>query len=126
MEDALYSQTTPFTLADGSKTNLTAISNIDRVRTRGAELAVQKANLLGNRLDLTGNLTYADALTLRDAANPDGDIAIEYTGLRARSTRAYRNGAPPQWQHTDRSRRRPWCWAFGTADVSTIRSPTRT
>lgn len=57
IRDALLSQSAP--LVAGSTTLFTFVQNIDRVRTRGVELAVQQANLLPG-FDLSGSLTLID------------------------------------------------------------------
>ncbi|NTV10971.1 MAG: TonB-dependent receptor [Zoogloea sp.] len=65
MADALYSQST---VVAGS--TVTAVQNIDKVRTYGATFAYQQNDAWIRGLDLTGSLTYAHARTLRNAANP--------------------------------------------------------
>jgi iron complex outermembrane receptor protein len=67
LTDALYSQTTPV----AGVGNTTAVSNIDRVTTRGAELAMQHSDVWVAGLDLTGNVTYAMGRINRDALNPN-------------------------------------------------------
>ncbi|WP_147375710.1 TonB-dependent receptor [Noviherbaspirillum cavernae] len=50
--------------------NVTNVQNIDRVRTRGVELS-GTANDVGIKgFDLTGNITYAHAVTLENTNNP--------------------------------------------------------
>jgi len=67
VKDALISQigalpTVPVTTG-------TFVQNVDRTRARGLELAVQRSDLLP-RIDLSASLTYAGAVTSRDAAFP--------------------------------------------------------
>jgi iron complex outermembrane receptor protein len=76
LEDALYSQTT----AIPGVGNKTAVSNVDRVRTHGAELAIQKIDAFIDGLDLTGNVTYALGHTERDAVNPGYEGKV-YPGI---------------------------------------------
>lgn len=64
MKDALFSQTTVV-----SGVNMTAIQNIDKVRTRGVTLAYQRTDVGIRGLDMTGSVTYAKAQTLENAAN---------------------------------------------------------
>lgn len=64
LRDALLSQTTVV-----SGMNVTAIQNIDKVRTRGATLAYQQTDVGIRGLDMTGSVTYANARTLENAAN---------------------------------------------------------
>lgn len=65
--DALLSQSAP--LAPGSTTLFTYVQNVDRVRTRGVELAVQQRDLLPG-FDLTGSLTVVDPRITADGAFP--------------------------------------------------------
>lgn len=64
MRDALYSQSTQV-----NGVTMTAIQNIDRVRTRGITAAYQQKDVGVRGFDLTGSLTYANARTLENAAN---------------------------------------------------------
>ena len=45
------------------------VQNVDRTRARGAELVVERRDLIP-RVDLSGSVTYADAITSADAAFP--------------------------------------------------------
>ena len=58
--DALYSQ---MNVAAGSTVN--TIQNVDRIRTRGLELAAQWRAL--ESLELTGSLTYAHSRIVADS-----------------------------------------------------------
>jgi iron complex outermembrane receptor protein len=49
---------------------VTNIQNVDKVRIRGVETAMQKRNAFMDGLDLTGSLTYADTVILANAKNP--------------------------------------------------------
>lgn len=62
-KDALYSQT-------NITTNITNIQNIDRIRTRGLELAYQGVDVGLRGLDLAGSITYANSIITRNDANP--------------------------------------------------------
>lgn len=63
--DALISQT------DVTVTpTISSIQNVDRVRTRGLETALQASDLWFRGFDLSGSLTYADSFILKDAKNP--------------------------------------------------------
>jgi iron complex outermembrane recepter protein len=64
--DALISQTALF---PGTQTSVTFVQNIGRTRTDGAELVVEKRNLLP-RFDLTGSVTFADPKIVSDPAFP--------------------------------------------------------
>lgn len=46
----------------------TSVVNVDEIRNRGVELAVQKNNLLIPGLELSGSLTYLEAEIVRDAS----------------------------------------------------------
>jgi len=65
LRDSIYSQTT----VSGS-TTVTNISNVDRVRVRGVELAFSGQNVLLHGLDLDANVTATHSKILADAANP--------------------------------------------------------
>ncbi|MDB5707569.1 MAG: putative TonB-dependent siderophore receptor, partial [Sphingomonas bacterium] len=65
--DALLSQSAP--LVAGSTTLFTYVQNVDRVRTRGAEVVFEQRNVLP-RFDLSGSLTLIDPRIRADAAFP--------------------------------------------------------
>lgn len=65
--DALLSQTAP--LVPGSTTLFNYVQNVDRVRTRGLELAMEQRDLLPG-VDLSGSLTLVDPRITADAAFP--------------------------------------------------------
>lgn len=67
IEDALVSQSAP--LIPGSQTLFNYVQNIDRVRTNGVELAIDKRNLLP-RLDVSGSFTLADPETVSNPLLP--------------------------------------------------------
>ncbi|OYY68880.1 MAG: TonB-dependent receptor [Sphingomonas sp. 28-63-12] len=68
LSDALLSQSAP--LVPGSTTLYSYVQNVDRVRTRGIELAVVQTNLLSG-FDLSGSLTLIDPRITADTAFPD-------------------------------------------------------
>ena len=63
--DALYSQT-DITVFPA----VTNIQNIDKIRTRGIELAFQGKDVGLRGLDLSGSITYADSEILKNDKNP--------------------------------------------------------
>jgi iron complex outermembrane receptor protein len=65
VDDALLSQLAP---VNGGALG-TFVQNVDRVRTRGVELAFDRPNLLP-RFDLSGSLTWVEPKILADAAFP--------------------------------------------------------
>lgn len=67
ISDALLTQSAP--LLPGSSTLFSYVQNVDRVRTRGVELAVVQTDLLPG-LDLSGSLTLIDPRITADAAFP--------------------------------------------------------
>jgi iron complex outermembrane receptor protein len=75
MKDAIYSQKTVV-----DSTTVTAYSNINHVRTHGLTLAYQQADVGMRGFDLTGSLTYAHAVTLKDAAVPAAEGKV-YPGV---------------------------------------------
>jgi iron complex outermembrane receptor protein len=66
IRDALISQTALF---PGTQTSVSFVQNVGRTRTNGAELVVEKRDLLP-QLDLTGSVTIADPIIASDAAFP--------------------------------------------------------
>ena len=64
VNDALVSQSGPL---NGTTTLATFVQNIDRTRARGIEFAANQDDLLPD-IDVSGSVTYADAITLRDTA----------------------------------------------------------
>jgi iron complex outermembrane recepter protein len=67
IDNALISQSAP--LVPGSSTLYSYVQNVDRTRARGVELAFARDNLLRG-VDLSGSVTYADAITSKDTAFP--------------------------------------------------------
>ncbi|WP_425230335.1 TonB-dependent receptor [Sphingomonas sp.] len=67
IRDALISQTGPLPVT--SVQLGTFVQNVDRTRARGVELAVQRTAVVP-RVDLSGSVTYADAITSQDTAFP--------------------------------------------------------
>jgi iron complex outermembrane receptor protein len=65
IDDALLSQTAP--LVAGSTTLFSYVQNVDRTRTRGIELALDKRDILPG-FDLAGSVTWVEALIRADAA----------------------------------------------------------
>lgn len=64
VDDALISQTNV-----SSGISSAYVQNVDRTRARGVELALERRDLLP-RVDLSASVTYADAVTSKDAAFP--------------------------------------------------------
>lgn len=67
VKDALISQAGPLAGTDGQVG--TFVQNVPETRARGVELAVMRADLIP-RVDLSGSVTYADAITSKDPAFP--------------------------------------------------------
>ena len=69
LTDALYAQTNVLVTP-----NVTSTQNVDRIRTRGVEVAYKAQDVgveLGLRgLDLLGSVTYTDSMILANAKNP--------------------------------------------------------
>lgn len=63
--DALYSQTNVT-----ATPNITSIQNVDRIRTRGLELAWQQADAWIEGLDLQSSLTFTDSIITRNDKFP--------------------------------------------------------
>jgi iron complex outermembrane recepter protein len=64
-ENALYSQTN-FSVTP----NITNIQNVDKIRTKGIELALQANGVFVPNLDATASFTFADSRTIKNDKNP--------------------------------------------------------
>lgn len=64
--NTLVSQLAPTTDSSGNPVTASFIQNIDRTRTRGVELAAQKNNVLIDRMEVFGSITYTDARIVSD------------------------------------------------------------
>jgi iron complex outermembrane receptor protein len=84
----LISQTTTL---PGIATPQSVTTNVDKVRSRGVELAWQKDNVLVRRLELFGSVTYVDAKTVSDPTFVS-TIGTTATGKRAPNV--------PMWRAT--------------------------
>jgi iron complex outermembrane receptor protein len=62
--DSLYSQTTFDALANR---NVSRVQNVDRIATRGLELAYSGTDVLAKGLDLSGSVTWADSVIKENA-----------------------------------------------------------
>ncbi len=67
IDDALISQTGPLPVVPVQVG--TFVQNVDRTRARGVEAAVQRVDVVP-RVDLSGSVTYADAITSKDTVLP--------------------------------------------------------
>lgn len=67
VKDALISQTGPLKEAPGQVG--TYVQNVDETRARGVELYVVRKNVVP-RIDVSGSVTYADAITTKNAVLP--------------------------------------------------------
>ncbi|HEY0327861.1 MAG TPA: TonB-dependent receptor [Rhodopseudomonas sp.] len=104
VRDALISQTG---VVAGSTTIFTFFSNVDAVRNRGVELAVQKDNVLIDRLEMFGSVTYVDSRIISD---PD---FVSSTGTTATGKRV---PYVPDWRATLGATYRPDAyWALTAA-----------
>jgi iron complex outermembrane receptor protein len=64
--NTLVSQLAATKDSNGNSVNASFVSNIDKTRTRGVELAAQKNNVLFDRLEAFGSITYTDARIVYD------------------------------------------------------------
>lgn len=64
--NTLISQLAPTTDSSGNPVTASFIQNIDRTRTRGIELAAQKNDVLIDRMEVFGSVTYTDARIVSD------------------------------------------------------------
>lgn len=71
--DALISQTTPLAVVqpNGSTVSTAAsfVQNLDRTRARGVEFEIDRRDVVP-RIDFSGSVTYADAITSKDTVFP--------------------------------------------------------
>lgn len=115
LSDALIAQnsTIPGTNAIGS-----SVQNIDRVRSRGAEIAAQGTDMLVRGLDLSGSVTFVDSRILsnpnfRNASGALTDVSGKYTPniprLKATAVATYRYGE--HWSGTLAGRYSDRVWA---------------
>jgi iron complex outermembrane receptor protein len=105
--DAIISQST----AVPNTTVITSIAvNIDRIRSRGAELAWQKDNVLIARLELFGSITYVDARIVSDPT------FVPTPGFPGSTATGRRVPNVPEWRSTLGATYRPTDqWAFTVA-----------
>jgi iron complex outermembrane recepter protein len=105
--DAIISQNTSFTDALTNQTAIASIAtNVDKIRSRGAELAWQKDNVLIAHLELFGSVTYVDARIVSDPAFVSKDTTA--VGKRVPNV--------PEWRSTLGATYRPTdAWAFTVA-----------
>jgi iron complex outermembrane recepter protein len=89
VEDALIQQTVLGT------TNVVTFQNVDRVHSRGVELALQTSGLLPG-LDLAASVTYAESIIEEDGAHP------EFEGKWAPRVPRWRASATATWHQDDR------------------------
>lgn len=97
LKDDLLSQSAP--LVPGSSTLFSYVQNIDKVRTRGAEIVADGIDV-GHHVELGGSVTYADARIERDAAFAAA-VGKRLPGLpRLRSTLVATWRPTPAWSAT--------------------------
>jgi iron complex outermembrane receptor protein len=89
VDDALFSQLNVSTL-------VTNIQNIDRVRTRGVELAFDVVDIGLPGLDVAGSVTYADSTIVVNANNPAS------VGKRQPGVPDWRAAVQATWRSSDR------------------------
>lgn len=92
LADALIAQTT--SLAGSAPVSF--VQNIDKVRSRGAELVVQAHDVLTPGLDLAASATYVDSQIRRDAALPAAE------GKQTPQVPRWRWTAVASWRATPR------------------------
>ena len=106
-QDALISQANAI---PGTALTSSFVTNVDRIRTRGAEFAWQKDNVLVAHLELFGSITYVDARILSDAS------FVPTAGIPGSSAIGRRVPNVPEWRATLGATYRPTDqWAFTVA-----------
>ena len=68
IEDALVSQTAP--LVPGSGALFSFVQNVEKVRTRGLELAFERRGVISSQLEIAGSLTLVRPKVVEDPAFP--------------------------------------------------------
>jgi iron complex outermembrane recepter protein len=93
--DALYSQTNVTVIP-----NVTSIQNVDRIRTRGVEMAWQAEGVFMADFDLSASLTYAHSRTVENTNFPasEGKWQPRVPEWRANALATYRFG--DRWSMT--------------------------
>lgn len=88
MSDALYSQT----YANNGGGTTTNIQNVDRIVSKGIELAYSQTDALTDGFDLFGSLTYADSEVTKNRLNPAyvGKKQVRIPDWRATAGATYR------------------------------------
>jgi iron complex outermembrane recepter protein len=106
--DAIISQNTTSVDAITNLPITTSVAtNIDKIRSRGAELAWQKDNVAVDHLDLFGSVTYVDARILSDPT------FVPTAGVFGSSATGRRVPNVPEWRSTLGATYRPTeQWAF--------------
>ncbi len=96
LSDALIAQNSTI---PGTNTIGSSVQNVDRIRSRGFELAVQQSDVMLRGLDLGGSLTYVESKILsdpsfRDATNALANVTGKFTPnipkLKASAAAIYR------------------------------------
>jgi iron complex outermembrane receptor protein len=105
--DALISQSNAI---PGTTLTAAFTTNVDKVRARGAELAWQKDNVLIDRLELFGSITYVDVRIISDPT------FVPTVGIPSSAAVGRRVPNVPEWRTTLGTTYRPTDqWAFTVA-----------
>ena len=105
--NTLISQLGSITATSGAITTATFVSNVDKTRTTGVELAAQKDNVLIDRLEVFGSITWADAQIVSDPT------FVSTTGTTANGKRIPNI---PEWRVTSGMTYRPnEAWSYTVA-----------
>ncbi|MBX9711709.1 MAG: TonB-dependent receptor [Xanthobacteraceae bacterium] len=105
--NTLISQLGSITAANGAVTAAASVTNVDKTRTSGVELAAQKDNVLIDRLEVFGSITWADARVVNDPT------FVSTTGTTANGKRIPNI---PEWRVTSGATYRPDAlWSFTVA-----------
>jgi len=109
--DALISQNTTFVdPGTGQTVTTSVVTNIEKIRARGAELAWQKDNVVIPHLELFGSITYVDARIISDPT------FIPTPGIPTSTAVGRRVPNVPEWRTTLGATYRPTeQWAFTAA-----------
>jgi iron complex outermembrane receptor protein len=104
MRDMLVSQLNSIA---GTTTTASFVTNVDKVRNRGAELAWQKDNFPFERVDVFGSVTYVDSVILSDPT---------FVGTNGSTAVGKRVPYVPRWRTTLGTTYRPDdAWSFTVA-----------
>ena len=98
IQNALILQTTLVTLPDNSTSSVGNVQNVEQTRARGVELAFERSGIAG-QFDLSGSVTYADAIVTKNTTNP-ASVGLGTIGKLLPSVPHWKANAVLTWHPT--------------------------